>query len=154
MRARQSRGAGAPGAGAPRRAAAARGWAAATPPSVDRRRPKQPRQQVIVETSNDGFDATKVYREAAPGVVTIRSIFDNGAAEGSGIVLDTDGRLVTNAHVVTEDATENGSRKEAEARSTSSSPTATSSRRRSSASTPSPTSPCSKSTPTASTCTR
>jgi S1-C subfamily serine protease len=72
-----------------------------------------PRQQVIVETSNDGFDATKVYREAAPGVVTIRSIFDNGAAEGSGIVLDTDGRLVTNAHVVTEDATENGSRKEA-----------------------------------------
>jgi S1-C subfamily serine protease len=76
---------------------------------------KQQRQQVVVETSSNGFDPTKVYREAAPGVVTIRSIFDNGAAEGSGIVLDTNGRLVTNAHVVTEDATENGSRKEAKA---------------------------------------
>jgi len=31
--------------------------------------------QVIVETAESGFDAAKVYREAAPGVVTIRSIF-------------------------------------------------------------------------------
>jgi S1-C subfamily serine protease len=65
---------------------------------------KRPPQQVVVETSNDGFDAAKVYREAAPGVVTIRSIFEDGAAEGSGIVLDTNGRLVTNAHVVTDDS--------------------------------------------------
>jgi S1-C subfamily serine protease len=71
--------------------------------------------EVVVETSNNGFDPAKVYREAAPGVVTIRSIFDNGAAEGSGIVLDTDGRIVTNAHVVTEDETEGGERKEAKA---------------------------------------
>jgi S1-C subfamily serine protease len=70
---------------------------------------------VIVENSSNGFDPAKVYREAAPGVVTIRSIFENGAAEGSGIVLDTNGRIVTNAHVVTEDATEGGSRKEAKA---------------------------------------
>jgi S1-C subfamily serine protease len=74
---------------------------------------KKPRPQVIVETSNNGFDAAKVYREAAPGVVTIRSIFGSGAAEGSGIVLDTSGRLVTNAHVVTEDST--GPRKVAKA---------------------------------------
>jgi S1-C subfamily serine protease len=74
---------------------------------------KQPRPQVIVETSNDGFDAAKVYREAAPGVVTIRSIFDAGAAEGSGIVLDADGRLVTNAHVVTDETA--GPRKVAKA---------------------------------------
>jgi S1-C subfamily serine protease len=74
---------------------------------------KQPQPQVIVETSNDGFDAAKVYREAAPGVVTIRSIFDSGAAEGSGIVLDTNGRLVTNAHVVTDDS--GGPRKVAKA---------------------------------------
>jgi S1-C subfamily serine protease len=71
--------------------------------------------EVVVETSNNGFDPAKVYREAAPGVVTIRSIFDNGAAEGSGIVLDTDGRIVTNAHVVTEDQTEGGERIEAKA---------------------------------------
>jgi S1-C subfamily serine protease len=74
---------------------------------------KQPPPRVIVETSNNGFDAAKVYREAAPGVVTIRSIFDAGAAEGSGIVLDADGRLVTNAHVVTDET--GGSRKVAKA---------------------------------------
>jgi S1-C subfamily serine protease len=71
--------------------------------------------EVVVENSDNGFDPAKVYREAAPGVVTIRSIFDTGAAEGSGIVLDTDGRIVTNAHVVTEDPTTGGERKEAKA---------------------------------------
>ncbi len=35
-------------------------------------------------------------------MVTIRSIFDRGAAEGSGFVLDDEGRIVTNAHVVTD----------------------------------------------------
>ena len=57
--------------------------------------------QVVVQAAGGGFDAAEVYREASPGVVTIRSIFDEGAAEGSGFVLDTEGRIVTNAHVVT-----------------------------------------------------
>jgi len=57
--------------------------------------------EVVVQAAGRGFDAAKVYREASPGVVTIRSIFDGGAAEGSGFVLDTEGRIVTNAHVVT-----------------------------------------------------
>jgi S1-C subfamily serine protease len=83
---------------------------------------KAPQQQMIVETSEDGFDAAKVYREASPGVVTIRSIFDSSgnplgggpsAAEGSGFVLDTGGEIVTNAHVVTDESS--GARKPARA---------------------------------------
>jgi S1-C subfamily serine protease len=77
--------------------------AAGTPPA------RQKTTQVIVATADHGFDAAKVYREAAPGVVTIRSVFDGGdlgpsAAEGSGFVLDDEGRIVTNAHVVTDDS--------------------------------------------------
>jgi len=70
-----------------------------------------PAPQVAIETSSPGFDATGVYREAAPGVVTIRSVFDEGAAEGSGFVLDDEGEIVTNAHVVTDEST--GERKPA-----------------------------------------
>ena len=70
-----------------------------------------PAPQVAVETSSPGFDATRVYEEASPGVVTIRSVFDAGAAEGSGFVLDKEGEIVTNAHVVTDESS--GERKEA-----------------------------------------
>jgi S1-C subfamily serine protease len=68
---------------------------------------------VAVEAAESGFDAVKVFHEASPGVVTIRSVFaaGGGAAEGSGFVLDTGGHIVTNAHVVTDDSS--GERKPA-----------------------------------------
>jgi S1-C subfamily serine protease len=69
--------------------------------------------QVVVQAASEGFDAARVYREAAPGVVTIRSIFDESAAEGSGFVLNAKGQIVTNAHVVTDG--EGADRKEAKA---------------------------------------
>jgi S1-C subfamily serine protease len=60
--------------------------------------------RVIVETAGGGFDAARVYREALPGVVTIRSVFAGSGAEGSGFVLNTAGNIVTNAHVVTDES--------------------------------------------------
>jgi S1-C subfamily serine protease len=71
-----------------------------------------PTPQLAVETASSGFDAARVYREASPGVVTIRSVFGEGAAEGSGFVLDEEGEIVTNAHVVTDEST--GKREPAE----------------------------------------
>jgi S1-C subfamily serine protease len=61
---------------------------------------------VVIQTSSPGFDATRVYEEASPGVVTIRSVFGSQGAEGSGFVLNADGEIVTNAHVVTEESGE------------------------------------------------
>lgn len=67
-----------------------------------------------VEDDGAGFDAKAVYEHAAPGVVTIRSVFDpagevqTGATGrlqglGSGFVVDAQaGEIVTNAHVVTD----------------------------------------------------
>ena len=79
------------------------GGTAEEDPTAQETRPAAPVPEVIVKTAASGFNATRVYREAAPGVVTVRSIFDAGAGEGSGFVLDETGRIVTNAHVVTDE---------------------------------------------------
>ncbi len=70
---------------------------------------------VAIQSDSSGFDAQQVYAESAPSVVTILSVLGDAntpiaqaqAGQGSGFVLNQDGEIATNAHVVT-DAAESG----------------------------------------------
>jgi S1-C subfamily serine protease len=74
------------------------------------------RVQVVEGLGREGgFDPAQIYDRLSPGVVTILSVFEGGVplleddgegGQGSGFVIDGQGHIATNAHVVTADGGE------------------------------------------------
>ena len=79
-------------------------WAAPAPRPRARRRCRAPRARQVVrhppDVASTALSATQIYKQASTGVVAIKAVTAEGEDEGTGIVLNDKGLILTNDHVV------------------------------------------------------
>lgn len=73
---------------------------AAAPVGDVQTQPGAPAPQVGAPAPGPVLDATGVVRQANPAIVTVVNQLSNGVASGSGFIIDAQGHIVTNNHVV------------------------------------------------------
>ncbi|MDD7430030.1 MAG: trypsin-like peptidase domain-containing protein [Oscillospiraceae bacterium] len=83
--------------------------AAASPASSDdNKSTSTPVSSLMNTSSNKGGVLTteQIVEKVSPSVVSVHSEFDNGSGTGTGIIMSSDGYIITNAHVVQADIQE------------------------------------------------
>ncbi|MGN1415540.1 MAG: S1C family serine protease [Oscillospiraceae bacterium] len=82
--------------------------ASASPASSDNKTNGTPVSSLLNTSSAAGGALTteQIVEKVSPSVVSVHSEFDNGSGTGTGIIMSSDGYIITNAHVVQTDTQE------------------------------------------------
>ncbi len=76
------------------------GTSAPQAPASQPLQPQSPAAPVIPNEASLQDALVALYQNVNPGVVSIRVVTDQGGAQGSGFVIDTEGHILTNYHVI------------------------------------------------------
>lgn len=75
-------------------------WTQSLPATTVPRAPLERRDLSLTAPSAESLTPQEIYQRVSPAVVGVRAFVTQGMALGTGVVMSTDGYLITNAHVI------------------------------------------------------